>query len=100
MKQLKVLITNHSLRERAGVEMYTYDLARGLLSLGHSPILYSPRPGALAEKLRFETVPVVDDLDRLNAAPDIIHGQHADETVTALLRFPDAPAVYVCHDWY
>jgi hypothetical protein len=62
-------------------------------------VLYSPRPGALAESIRRETVPVVD-LDRLNATPDIIHGQHADETVTALLRFPRTPAVYVCHDWY
>jgi hypothetical protein len=63
-------------------------------------VLYSPRPGALAARIRRETVPVVDDLDGLSAPPDIIHGQHADETVTALLRFPHAPAVYVCHDWY
>jgi len=100
MNSLKVLITNFSLRERTGTEMYAFDLARGLLALGHSPVLYSPRPGALAELIRRETVPVVDDLDRLSAPPDIIHGQHADETVTALLRFPSAPAVYVCHDWY
>ncbi len=100
MKSLKVLITNYALRERTGTEMYAFDLARGLLALGHSPVLYSPRPGPLAEKIRRETVPVVDDLDRLSAPPDIIHGQHADETATALLRFPDAPAVYVCHDWY
>ncbi|HVF42536.1 MAG TPA: glycosyltransferase family 4 protein, partial [Pyrinomonadaceae bacterium] len=100
MKELKVLITNHSLRERTGTELYAFELARGLLSLGHKPILYSPRPGALARLIRGETVPVVDDLDRLDSAPDIIHGQHADETVTALLRFPDTPAVYVCHDFY
>ena len=100
MKSLKVLITNFSLRERTGTELYAFDLARGLLARGHSPILYSPRPGALAERMRIETVPVVDDLDRLQAPPDIIHGQHADETVTALLRFPHTPAIYVCHDWY
>ena len=100
MKSLRVLITNHALRERTGTEMYAFDLARGLLALGHSPVLYSPRPGPLAAKIRRETVPVVDDLDRLDAPPDIIHGQHADETATALLRFPRAPAVYVCHDWY
>ena len=100
MKSLKVLITNFSLRERTGTEMYAFDLARGLLARGHAPVLYSPRPGPLAELIRRETVPVVDDLDRLSAPPDIIHGQHADETVTALVRFPAAPAVYVCHDWY
>ena len=100
MKKLKVLITNHSLRERTGTEMYALELARGLLALGHSPVLYSPRPGPLAELIRRETVPVVDDLDNLGSPPDIIHGQHADETVTALLRFPNVPALYVCHDWY
>ncbi len=100
MKSLRILITNYALRERTGTEMYAYDLARGLLALGHAPVLYSPRPGPLAEKIRRETVPVVDDLERLSAPPDIIHGQHADETATALLRFPNAPAVYVCHDWY
>jgi hypothetical protein len=100
MKSLKVLITNFSLRERTGTELYAFDLARGLLALGHAPILYSPRPGALAERIRRETVPVVSDLEQLSTLPDIIHGQHADETVTALLRFPATPAVYVCHDWY
>ena len=100
MRKLTVLITNHSLRERTGTEMYAFELARGLLAAGHSPVLYSPRPGALAEKIRRETVPVVDDLDKLNSPPDIIHGQHADETATALLRFPTTPAIYVCHDWY
>lgn len=100
MKKLKVLITNHSLRERTGTEMYAFELARGLLMSGHSPVLYSPRPGPLAELIRKETVPVVEDLDRLGSPPDIIHGQHTDETVTALLRFPNTPALYVCHDWY
>lgn len=100
MKNLTVLITNHSLRERTGTEVYALELARGLLAAGHSPVLYSPRPGELAARIRRETVPVVDDLEKLNSAPDIIHGQHADETATALLRFPATPAIYVCHDWY
>src|ERR1051325_466508 len=92
MKELKVLITNHALRERTGTEVYAVELARGLLLLGHKPVLYSPRPGALAELIRKETVPVVSDLEGLNVTPDIIHGQHSDETATALLRFPDTPA--------
>ncbi len=100
MKKLTVLITNHSLRERTGTEMYAFELARGLLAAGHRPVLYSPRSGELAEQIRRETVPVVDDLDKLSSPPDIIHGQHADETATALLRFPSTPAIYVCHDWY
>jgi len=100
MKRLTVLITNYSVLERTGTEMYAFELARGLLAAGHAPVLYSPRPGPLAEKIRRETVPVVDNLDKLNSPPDIIHGQHTDETATALLRFPSTPAIYVCHDWY
>ena len=40
---------------------------------------------------------MVDDLERLSAPPDLIHGQHHLETMTALLRFPEAPCVFVCH---
>src|SRR5204862_12908 len=36
---------------------------------------------------------------RLEAAPDLIHGQHHLETMTAMLRFPGVPAIYVCHGW-
>lgn len=100
MKKLTVLITNARMGWRAGTELYVRDLARGLLKRGHTPVVYSPRPGQLAEELRREAVPVVDDLDRLPAPPDVIHGHHADEAATALLRFPSAPAVFVCHDWY
>src|SRR5262249_9989267 len=37
--------------------------------------------------------------DRVADPPDLIHGQHHVETMTALLRFPDAPAVFFCHGW-
>ncbi|HWS55438.1 MAG TPA: glycosyltransferase family 4 protein [Pyrinomonadaceae bacterium] len=97
---LTVLITNARLGWRAGTELYVRDVARGLLARGHTPVVYSPRPGRLAEEIRREGVPVVDDLERLSAPPDLIHGHHADETATALLRFPAAPALFVCHDWF
>lgn len=29
----------------------------------------------------------------------MIHGQHHIETMTALLRFPNVPAIYFCHGW-
>jgi Glycosyltransferase Family 4 len=44
-------------------------------------------------------VPVVDNLDAIGAAPDVIHAQHHVETMTALLRFPNTPAVFFCHGW-
>jgi hypothetical protein len=73
-------------------------LATALLDRGHAPIAYSAVHGEVADELRAD-LPVVDDLDKLGTAPDIIHGHHHLETMTALLRFPDVPAVYVSHGW-
>jgi hypothetical protein len=67
---------------------------------GHAPILYSPALGELAEEIRLATIPVVDDLEVVAKRPDVIHGHHHLETMTALLRFPGVPAIWVCHDWY
>jgi len=97
--QLKVLITNHFLRGRTGSELYVCELAKSLMSRGHTPIVYSPQLGASARELRNATVPVVDSLAALASAPDLIHGQHHVETMAALLRFPNTPAIFVCHGW-
>ncbi len=61
--------------------------------------MYSPVLGEVAAELRENTVPVVDDLNRIAVAPDLIHGQHHLETMTALTHFPDCPALFVCHGW-
>ena len=100
MSGRRILITNLRLEGWTGTELFVRDIARGLLKAGHSPVIYSPRLGRLAEEIRKETIPVVDDLSQLTAAPDVIHGQHANETLTALLHFEHAPALYFCHDWY
>lgn len=96
---LRVLITNYALEERAGTELYVRDLATGLLRRGHAPVVYTTRAGEAAAALRRETVPVVTDLRQLGSPPDIIHGQHHAETMTALLHFPSTPALFVCHGW-
>jgi hypothetical protein len=96
---LRILITNHFLRGRTGSELYVCELATSLLKRGHTPIVYSPQLGQTARELRDVTVPVVDNLDAIASPPDLIHGQHHIETMTALLRFPDTPAVYFCHGW-
>jgi glycosyltransferase involved in cell wall biosynthesis len=98
--KLRVLITNYSLASRGGTELYVRDLAFGLLKRGHTPIVYSTELGAVAKEIREATIPVVDDLAAVAVAPDVIHGHHYHETMTALLRFPRVPAIYVCHDWY
>jgi len=96
---LRILITNHFLRGRTGSELYVCELATSLLRRGHTPIVYSPQLGQSARELRDATVPVVDDLEAISSPPDLIHGQHHVETMTALLRFPNTPAIFFCHGW-
>jgi hypothetical protein len=96
---LRILITNNSLASRAGSELYVRDLAIGLLERGHTPIAYSSSLGEVAQEIRAATIPVIDNLDALAVPPDIIHGHHHLDTMTALLRFPSVPAVSVCHGW-
>jgi hypothetical protein len=96
---LRVLLTNRVLARRTGTELYVRDVATELLRRGHRPVVYSPRLGPVAHELRRSTIPVVDDLRRVAEPPDIIHGHHALETLTALLAFPGVPALSVCHSW-
>ena len=99
MRGLRILITNHFLCARTGSELYVCELAINLLRRGHSPIVYSPQLGLTARELRQATIPVVDNLDAIGSTPDLIHGQHHVETMSALLRFPNTPAVFFCHGW-
>ncbi|MEL7060729.1 MAG: glycosyltransferase family 4 protein, partial [Acidobacteriota bacterium] len=96
---MRILISNHALDERAGTELYVRDIALALLARGHEPIVYSRRLGAVARELRDAAVPTLDDLSKLGRPPDLIHAQHHLETMTALARFPEVPALYVCHGW-
>lgn len=93
---LRVLFTNTFFRNYSGSELYVRDVALALRQRGHWPIIYSPRLGALAEELRQAGVPVADDL-RSVEAPDLIHGQHHLECMTALARYPGVPVIYFCH---
>ena len=96
---MRVLITNNTLDTRAGSELYVRDVALALLRRGHQPMAYSTRLGTVAEELRAATIPVIDDLRLLTVEPDIIHGQHHLDAMTAMLHFPQTPAVYFCHGW-
>jgi hypothetical protein len=100
MAGLKILITSFMCAGRSGLEVYVRDLALGLQKLGHLPIIYSPNLGELADTLRLKTIPVVDNLNAIGTFPDLIHGHHHMETMTALLHFPGVPAIYFCHDTF
>jgi hypothetical protein len=97
---MKVLLTNYDLTARAGSQLYVFDVAVRLLKMGHTPIVFSPEHGQVANELRAATVPVVKDLNDIGEPPDVIHGQQLFETMAALLRFPNTPAIFFRHDWY
>ncbi|HEY3743083.1 MAG TPA: glycosyltransferase [Bryobacteraceae bacterium] len=96
---MRILLTNSSLAKRAGSELYVLDIARELLRRGHQPVCYSPNLGEIADDLIASTIAVTDRLSNIQIAPDVIHGQHHMETLTALLHFPGVPAIQYCHGW-
>jgi hypothetical protein len=98
-RPLRILFTNITLATRTGTELYVKEAALGLLRRGCSPVVYSPDLGAVAEEIRAATVPVVDDLSRIGAPPDLIHAHHQPAAMAALARFPGVPAVFAAHDW-
>ena len=95
--RLTVLITNLWLVNPGGTQVVVRDIALGLLRRGHRPIVYSPMLGKASDALAARGVAVIDDLSQLGEAPDIIHGQHCIPCGEALIRFPETPAIYVCH---
>jgi hypothetical protein len=94
----RVLLANFSVSTPSGTDIYTRDLALALLRRGWLPIVYTSEKGSPAEELRSASIPVVDDIDAIQAVPDVIQGHHTLETLTALARFRGVPAVFVCHD--
>jgi hypothetical protein len=97
--RVRILLTNESLHARGGSQMYVRDVACALAARGMQPLVYSPHWGGVADELRAAAIPVVDRLERLAEPPDVIHGQHHLPTMAAMLRFPNAPAIFVCHGW-
>jgi glycosyltransferase involved in cell wall biosynthesis len=95
---MTVLYTNIGLSRRTGTEVLIADLAKAVKAQGHQPIVYSPSLGPIADEIRAAGIPVETDLQRLPVSPDVIHGHHHLETIQAIQRFPQTPALFVCHD--
>jgi hypothetical protein len=99
-KKLRILLTNNTLKDRAGSELVILELAKELRRRGHKPIAYSLVHGPVAQELNMAGIPTINNLEILKEAPDIIHGQHNIEAMSAMLFFSDTPAIYVCHGWF
>src|SRR5436190_19923833 len=96
---MRVLIAGHSLADVGGVQTYERDLAAWLLANGPSLVVYATELGEAAAQFTARTIPVTDDLRTVTGPIDVIHGDSAIETMTALLHFPETPALFVCHGW-
>jgi hypothetical protein len=99
MKLMRVLLTNISIANGSGTETAILDLAIALRRRGHTVICFAPVLGRLAERIRSTGTPVVDSIEKIGEAPDIIHGHHSGPTMIAMARFRDVPSIFVCHDW-
>ncbi len=94
--RLTVLITNSSPLQ-AGTSNAAVDLAQGLSRRGHRPIVFSPgATSAAVVALRQSGVTVVDRLNQVAMAPDIINGQGNVAAVMAMATFPSCPAIFAC----
>jgi hypothetical protein len=98
MGSLRILIVNVTLASRTGTETALRDLALGLKTTGHKPMVYSPELGEIADEIRASGIPVFSQLEDLSDEPDIVHGNHHVQTVEALLKFRHARGLFVCHD--
>ncbi len=96
---MKILITNNEISKKTGSELYVKELAEQLTKIGHQVAIYSDCLGELAKEIRKSKIEITDDLATLSFKPDIIHGQHHLETMTAVTYFHDVPAIYFCHGW-
>ena len=99
MNSLKIIITVPSLAGRSGSVLYVRDLALGLSRLGHLPVVFTHEISEVGQALRFETIPVVGDLNQVGFKPDIVIGNGHPELVQALLHFPNVAGIHVCHAW-
>jgi hypothetical protein len=91
---VRILMTNNTLDLPAGTELNIRDMAVAMAARGHQVAAYSDVLGEVARQIRDAGVAVFDDIRRAPWEPDVIHGHHHMETMTAILRFRASPAIY------
>ena len=94
---MNILLTHLHLDFPGGSETYTYTVAQALLARGHRPTVVSPILGEVAERIRAAHVPVVDELQKVQGHPDVLHCQHNAMALAARAWFPGAPLVFHSH---
>jgi hypothetical protein len=96
---MKILFTNHRLKERGSSELFTAEVTTELLHRGHEIAIFSTVGGPIAEGLRAAGLTVIEDPAACPFTPDLIHSQHHLETMAALTAWPHAPGLYFLHGY-
>ena len=91
---MRILLTYQSMRRPGGVQTFTAQLARALVSLGHEVRGFA----GLRETENEAALPELPEVTGPGEfQPDILHLQHAIPSCAALLAFPGVPAIFHCH---
>ena len=95
---LKILITNHQLRDYSGSDIFTYVLADFLTRRGHNVTAYSKYLGKVASDLARLDIRIVDDLSEISKERfDIAHVHHNINALEIRYYFPKIPMVFLSH---
>lgn len=94
---MKILLTNNKLDNRGGTESFVRDVARAMQERGHQVMAYGSYLGEGERLFERDEIPVTVDPSGLDFRPDIIHGQHHMDAMTAMACLPGVPALFHCH---
>jgi hypothetical protein len=95
---MKILMTNHRLQSLGGTELFVAEIAEALVARGHQVCVFSTAiSNPIAYRLTNLQIPFITDPKACPFTPDIIHGQHHLEAITALCSWPTCPAIYFIH---
>jgi len=100
---MKILITNNSLSELAGSEIFVYELAKGLRELKHQVSIFIfkeiTKDAIIPQKLKKLGVKIINNVDDLTQKYDVIHCHHNTTATLINSRYPETPKIFVSHGW-
>ena len=94
---MRILFTQYGLRHRGGSELFTVEVAGELARRGHEIAIYTGESGAMSTMLEERGIMILNDPAKCPWKPDIIHGQHYEHALRAILAFPATPAILYLH---
>lgn len=94
---MNILLTNTTLCNFYGSQVFTYTLALELKRQGHNVYCFTSKLGKVADLLVENKIPVTDDITDIPRNIDIIHAHHRHETLLAFAGYQKTPMVMVCH---